>query len=185
MNRTVFDYDRPTRFVAGTVGLPGERTFYLQAREGNEVTSVALEKAQVAALAERVDELLDQVASTGASVPSVAPADLADTAPLDVPLVEEFRIGAMALGWDESSDRIVVEVHAIAEEGTEVPEIGDDDADGPDTLRVWLTPAYARAFAARTRQVVAAGRPECPFCNAPLDPSGHVCPRANGYRRRG
>jgi uncharacterized repeat protein (TIGR03847 family) len=185
MSRTVFDYDRPDRFVVGTVGLPGERTFYLQARQGVEVTSVALEKAQAAALAERIGDLLEQVASTGATVPTSAPADLADSAPLDLPLVEEFRVGAMALGWDEASARIVVEAHAVAEEDAQVPEIGDDDPVGPDTLRVWLTPAYARAFAARAERVVAAGRPECPFCNGPLDPSGHICPRANGYRRRG
>ena len=185
MNRTVFVYDRPARFVVGTVGLPGERTFYLQARDGALVTSVALEKAQAAALAERLDALLDQVATTGVTVPSSAPADLADAGPLDLPLDEEFRVGAMALGWDESIARVVVEAYAVAEEDVEVPDLGDDEADGPDTLRVWMTAGYARAFAARTRQVIAAGRPECPFCNEPLDPSGHICPRANGYRRRG
>lgn len=185
MSRTVFDYDRPARFVVGTVGMPGERTFYLQARAGSEVTSVALEKAQAAALAERIDELLNQVAtSTDAVIPATAPAELVDSAPLDVPLVEEFRVGAMALGWDESSSRVVIEAYAVAEEDAEVPELGDDEAPGPDTLRVWMTAPYARAFATRARQVVAAGRPECPFCNGPLDPSGHICPRANGFRRR-
>ncbi len=184
MSRTVLAYDRPTRFVVGTVGMPGERAFYLQARDGALVTSVVLEKAQAAALAERVDELLDQVASTGMTVPSSAPADFVDIDPLDLPLDEEFRVGAMALGWDEATARVVVEAYAVAEDEAEVPELGDDDANGPDTLRVWMTAGYARSFAARARQVIAAGRPECPFCNGPLDPSGHICPRANGYRRR-
>ena len=188
MTRQVFDFRSPGRFVAGTVGMPGERTFFLQARQGNQITSVALEKAQVAALADRVDALLDEVAGTRAEqgeIPAEAPPELTDTGPLEAPIVEEFRVGAMALGWDEGSRTVVLEAHAVAEDDVEIPDLGDDVPDGPDTVRVWLSPAAARAFAARARQVVAAGRPPCPFCSQPLDPSGHICPRANGYRRRG
>ena len=108
----------------------------------------------------------------------------ADAGPLDAPIVEEFRVGAMALGWDEANMRVVIEAHAVSEEEIELPDIGDDDVDGPDTLRVWMDAGYARAFAVRARTVVEAGRPPCPFCSQPLDPAGHVCPRSNGYRRR-
>jgi uncharacterized repeat protein (TIGR03847 family) len=187
VTRQVFDFRSPERFVVGTVGMPGERTFFLQVRQGNDVTSVALEKAQVLALAERVDQLLDEAAASRSEegeIPETASVALADSAPLDAPIVEEFRVGAMALGWDEASRRVVIEAHAVAGEESEIPDIGDDDDDGPDTLRVWITPAYARAFAERARQVVSAGRPPCPFCSQPLDPEGHICPRANGYRRR-
>jgi len=186
MSRQVFDYASPDRFVAGTVGMPGERTFFLQARKGSAVTSVALEKAQVAALSERVDQLLDEAAErTGDdSIPETAPPALSDARPLDVPIVEEFRVGAMALGWDEASRRVVIEAHAVTEDDEEIPDIGDDVATGPDTLRVWIGAPAARAFAERARQVVSAGRPPCPFCSQPLDAAGHICPRANGYRRR-
>lgn len=186
MTRQVFDYRTPDRFVVGTVGMPGERTFFLQIRQGNAITSVALEKAQVAALAERVDQLLDEAAtrSEPGEIPDAAPAALADTGSLDAPIVEEFRVGAMALGWDEANRLVVIEAHAVAEEDMEIPDIGDDAVDGPDTLRAWVTPAYARAFAERARTVVSAGRPPCPFCSQPLDPAGHICPRSNGYRRR-
>lgn len=88
MSRQVFLYDPPERFVAGTVGLPGRRTFFLQASAAGRVTSVALEKTQVAALAERMDELLDEVVRrTGgnAPVPAVAPVEVADTAPSTYP----------------------------------------------------------------------------------------------------
>jgi len=187
MTRQVFDFAKPERFVVGTVGMPGERTFFMQARQGNLLTSVALEKAQVAALAERVDQLLDEAMGTR-SEPGEIPVEsspvLADSQPLDAPIVEEFRVGAMALGWDEASRRVVIEAHAVTEDDEEIPDIGDDTEHGPDTLRVWMTPAYARAFAERARQVVLAGRPPCPFCSQPLDPEGHVCPRSNGYRRR-
>lgn len=187
MSRQVFNFDAPDRFVVGTVGMPGERTFFLQARQQGLLTSVVLEKAQALALAERVDQLLDEVRTRGhgEDVPEAAPAGSLDTDPLDAPIMEEFRVGAMALGWDEANARVVIEAHAVAEEASEVPDIGDDAADGPDTVRVWLLPGYARSFAERARAVVAAGRPACPFCSQPLDPEGHVCPRANGYRRRG
>lgn len=187
MTRQVFDFTKPERFVVGTVGMPGERTFFLQARQSGHLTSVALEKAQAQALADRVDQLLDEVRDRGHDdvVPEGA-AGASDTDPLDAPILEEFRVGAMALGWDEANLRVVIEAHAVAEEEAgEIPDIGDDATEGPDTLRVWLEPTQARAFAERTRAVVAAGRPACPFCSQPLDPEGHVCPRANGYRRRG
>src|SRR3954453_1137620 len=102
VSRQVFLYDPPDRFVAGTVGLPGRRTFFLQATAGPRVTSVALEKTQVAALAERVEELLDEgVRRSGGGAPGAAggPPDVGDTAPLDTPVEEEFRVGTMALAW--------------------------------------------------------------------------------------
>lgn len=186
MTRSVFEFSAPDRVVIGTVGMPGDRTFFLQARQDGTLISVALEKAQAAALAERIDQLLDEARARGHQdvIPTEADAVHRDTAPLDAPIVEEFRVGAMALGWDEAGQRVVVEAHGVGTESEVVPEIGDDDAEGPDTLRVWLSPSSARAFAARTRTVVAAGRPSCPFCTQPLDPEGHLCPRANGYRRR-
>jgi len=187
MSRQVFEFRDPERFVAGTVGMPGERTFFLQARKGNALTSVVAEKGQVAVLAERIDQLLDEVLETRAVEVEIPPAGvdmLGDSAPLDAPIVEEFRVGAMALGWDDASSHVVIEAHAINEESEDIPELADDDDDGPDTLRVWVTAIQARSFAERARAVVSAGRPPCPFCNQPLDAGGHVCPRANGYRRR-
>lgn len=187
MPRQVFRYDPPTRFVAGTVGSPGERTFYLQARAGSQITSVVLEKEQVAVLAERVDELLDRVVlrSAGeAPVPAVAPADLLDAAPLDLPLVEEFRVGPIALAWDDDAARLVIEAHAQSDEESGPPPFGDDEAEeGPAVLVVRLTGAMARAFATRSIALVSAGRPLCPLCGNPLDPSGHLCPRQNGKLR--
>lgn len=191
MPRQVFFYDRPERFVAGTVGEPGSRTFFLQATGRGRTTSVVLEKTQVAALAERVDELLDEVLRrTGgtAPVPAMAPAELVDTAPLDLPLEEEFRVGTMALAWDGADECVVVEAQALVDSPAEEDdpaeeELLEDDENGPPLLRVRLTGAMARVFAKRALELVAAGRPPCPFCSLPLDPEGHVCPRANGYRR--
>ncbi|MEG8278581.1 DUF3090 domain-containing protein [Streptomyces sp. NPDC001046] len=194
MSRQVFLYDHPERFVAGTVGLPGRRSFFLQASAGTRVTSVALEKTQVAALAERMEELLDEVvrrSGGSASVPAVAPSEITDTAPLDTPIEEEFRVGTMALAWDGDEQLMIVEAQALVELDAESEEdlaeaeerLLQDEENGPPMLRVRLTGAQARAFAKRALDVVNAGRPPCPLCSLPLDPEGHVCPRQNGYRR--
>jgi uncharacterized repeat protein (TIGR03847 family) len=180
----VYSYDPPERFVAGTVGQPGERTFYLQASGGGRTTSVALEKGQVSQLAERLDELLDEVlrrtaGSTG--VPAAAPAALADDGPLEQPLMEDFRVGAIALAWDHEDERVIIEAQQETDEPIE-PLTDDVPEDGPGVLRVRISAAAARAFSKRALQVVSQGRPPCPLCGLPLDPAGHVCPRQNGHR---
>ncbi len=184
MPRQVFLFDPPERFVAGTVGTPGERTFYLQATGSGRSISVALEKVQVAVLAERLEELLGEVQRRlGVDLGSAAP-ELEDTAPLDAPIEEEFRVGTMGLAWDGDAGLVVVEAHAqTGEDDEEAPEPLTEAEEGPDVLRVRLSAAAARAFIARAGRVVAAGRPPCPLCGLPLDPSGHVCPRQNGFRR--
>jgi uncharacterized repeat protein (TIGR03847 family) len=188
--RQVNEFDPPERFVAGTVGQPGERTFYLQAREGPRLVSVALEKAQVAVLADRMGQLLDEVSRRGVAVPPLPPTELEDVRPLDGPVEEEFRVGAMALAWDPDAGQVVVEAQAAVPDDESEPGTGllaDDEVDGsdeggPPLLRVRISPAYARAFIARAERVVAAGRPPCPLCGLPLDPEGHICPRMNGHR---
>ena len=190
----VHRYDAPDRFVAGTVGQPGERTFFLQAREGNRITSVACEKQQVSVLAEHLDKVLDEVVRRSAGEINVPPAanKARDVDPLDAPITEEFRVGTMTIAWDPTIDRIVIELfsnvdteddEAEAEPAAEVPPESDDTINADEVFVVKITASYARDFVARAQALVAAGRPPCPFCLQPLDPSGHICPRANGYRR--
>jgi len=187
MARLILEYDPPERFVAGTVGEPGQRTFFLQASGGGRTTSVALEKQQVTVLAERVEALLDEVVRQSggeASVPAAVVGDAEDTNPLDVPIEEDFRVGTMALAWDGDDERVIIEAQAVTEDDTDDETTLIDETDeGPPLLRVRITGTAARAFVKRALALVAAGRPPCPFCGNPLDPAGHVCPRANGYRR--
>ncbi len=186
----VHGFDPPERFVAGTVGEPGSRTFFLQARTGARIVSVALEKQQVAALAERVDELLDEVMasqSTESLVPAVAPVDLEDSNPLEQPIEEEFRAGTMTLSWDPDDERVVIEVFPFSEAAVIAPDQAEDHLEEPEAdevMLVRLEPGTARAFVKRTEQVLEAGRPSCPFCGVPVDPDGHLCVRANGFKRR-
>ncbi|MDF2733536.1 MAG: hypothetical protein K0S97_159 [Chloroflexota bacterium] len=190
MPRRRYIFDPPERFVAGTIGDPGNRTFFLQARDGGRVISVALEKVQVAVLAERLDDLLGELDRRGVphGVPDEVLPDIAtglddDVSALDEPLVEAFRAGSLTLGWDPDAERVLLEARAQDEDGEAIDpdEDDDEDEDGPDLLRVRLTAAAARSFVARAARVVAGGRPPCPLCGAPLDPRGHICPRRNGH----
>ena len=190
MPPVVHGFDPPERFIAGTVGPPGSRTFFLQARSGARLVSVALEKHQVVALAERVDELLDDVMASATAtgvVPAVAPLALEDTEPLDQPIEEEFRAGTMTLSWDPADERVVIEVFPISEAAVSPeadPGAGAEEPEPEEVFLVRLEPGHARAFVKRAAQVVEAGRPACPFCGNPIDPDGHLCVRANGFRRR-
>ena len=173
-------YDPPQRFVAGTVGEPGQRTFFLQAADSGRVTSVAVEKQQVQLLAERVNAMLDEMMRARGGdpeIPALAMEDRIDQAPLETPIEEDFRAGTMTLAWDDDTRRVIIEVFALDEEA-------EEGATGDEAMVVVLTPADARAFCARATQIVAAGRPSCEFCGEPMDPSGHLCPRMNGFRRR-
>ncbi|GAA1374034.1 DUF3090 family protein [Catellatospora chokoriensis] len=195
MTHQVYAFEPPERFVAGTVGPPGERTFYLQARGGGRLVSVALEKMQVALLAEKLEELLAEAHQRfGAELPAAAEGP-ADNEPLDTPVDEEFRVGTLGLAFDVETSTVIIEAIAAeeaefdAEAETADDEDEDEDAtpeisDDLDRLRVRLTPAEVRQFIDRAKRVVAAGRPPCPLCGQPLDPAGHLCPRHNGYHRR-
>jgi uncharacterized repeat protein (TIGR03847 family) len=187
MTHQVYAFEPPERFVAGTVGPPGERMFFLQARGGGRLVTVALEKVQVALLAEKLDELLVEANRRfGVELPAVEPAP-ADNEPLEIPLDEEFRVGTLGLAFDVDTTTVVIEAIAVgedeAEEEDEEEEEDDELTADRDRLRVRLAPDAVRAFIERARKVVASGRPPCPLCGQPLDVKGHLCPRHNGYRR--
>jgi uncharacterized repeat protein (TIGR03847 family) len=203
MPRRIFNFDEPDRFVCGAVGQPGQRTFFLQARKGAQTVSVALEKAQAAVLAERVATLLLALRQRGVEImdeAGAAPPELAQ------PVVEEFRVGTLTLSWDADRELVVIEAREIGEEDEDDEEdeeevgepadravepaeavrqalsaLAEDGADSLDVVRVQLDPSAALEFASGAIAVVQAGRPPCPQCGAPLEPTGHFCPRRNGY----
>lgn len=185
MSRQIFTHDHPERCVIGTVGEPGGRSFFLQARSAGQLHSVAIDKQQAQLLAERIDDLLDDLVERDL-VPALDAqlrADLLDDEPLDTPIAPDFRSGVLGLGWNRQRAVVVIEAFDAEVDTGETPDLESDHTDGPDTLRIRLDPAAAREFVRRSRAVVAAGLPTCPFCQLSLDPSGHICPRANGYRR--
>ena len=182
MARSIHIFRTPDRFVAGTVGEPGNRTFYLQAVHDKRVISVMLEKQQVAVLAERIGALLSEV-HRRFGTPLPPETEVVDLGPLITPLDAEFRVGTMGLGWDAEAQSVVVELLAVTDTEFDASVILDDAEEGPDAVRVFLSPESAQEFAARSHRVISAGRPPCPLCDEPLDPDGHLCVRSNGYRR--
>ena len=179
MPTLVHEFAWPDRVVIGTIGVPGERTFYLQVRSGKQLVSIALEKQQSALLAEKIDEILDQLITLDGnhfSVPTGTPIELVDNDPLEA-VEEQFRTGAMSLGWDPTTAQVVIEAFPITDvdDDTDDESVDQDGVEVPEMLLVRMPVGTARAFTKRTREVVGAGRPLCPLCGYPVDPEGHVC----------
>ncbi|MGA1838133.1 DUF3090 domain-containing protein [Herbiconiux sp. 11R-BC] len=185
MPTLVHSFDWPDRIVVGTVGVPGSRTFYLQVRAGARLLSTALEKEQSAVLAEKIDEILDELMVNDGnphSVPTDTPIELVDNEPLDQPVDEQFRTGALGLGWDPTTAQVVIEAYPLVLVDEEDEDALDETVTEPEEMLVVRMPVgTARAFAKRTREVVGAGRPLCPLCGTPIDPDGHVCPVADEF----
>lgn len=180
------DFRDPDVFTAGAVGPPGQRTFYLQAREAEVVLTLKCEKEQVAALAEYLGRLVAKLPRA-----DEAPGDL----DLSEPVVPAWAVGSIGVGYDEGVDRLVLVVRELVEEpdedaGEEGARPRGDEAEREEArregavARFRLRRAQAAAFVERAREVVRAGRPPCPVCGGPRDPTGHVCPRSNGHHLR-
>ncbi len=173
--REIHEFSFPAQFISGTVGMPGERTFYLQVVDGRHNISVALEKSQLSVLAERIIALLKEIKFGKAQDFKRKSRQLPQ---LVTPFTEEFRVSALSLTWNPKTQELIIEA-----QGGEESEIIEDPNSGPPLLRVTIGIEMALAFAIDSLALINAGRPPCPFCGGPLDAQGHLCPRANGYRR--
>ncbi|TQJ61012.1 putative repeat protein (TIGR03847 family) [Arthrobacter sp. SLBN-83] len=177
MPTLVHEFSWPDRVVIGTVGVPGARTFYLQVRTGKQIVTIAMEKQQAALLAEKIDDVLDQLNALEGnpfSVPTSTPIELVDNDPLEA-VEEQFRTGAMSLGWDPTTAQVVIEAYPISDADDDDEALDQDDAEVPEMVLVKMPVGTARAFTKRTREVVGAGRPLCPLCGHPMDADGHIC----------
>jgi uncharacterized repeat protein (TIGR03847 family) len=182
MSGQIHLFDPAERFVVGTVGVPGERTFFLQARKGSRLLSVSLEKAQVAALADRIQQILREVRNSE-PLTLFEPVER-DDQPLESPIDEEFRVGVIGIAYLSDRKMVEIDLQAIADsQSPEDEELLMELSESQDILRVLIPLGYAESFAKRAIAVVGAGRAPCPFCGGPIDPGGHLCPRSNGYRR--
>jgi len=174
------ELDPVTRLTADAVGEPGQRTFYLQAADalGDQVT-LLVEKEQVRRLAENLESWLPELAAGRPEDPVEAAAAEAAELALAEPLEPDFRVGQLSLSYDAERDRVLV----VATE-LQVEDEGDDPLDAlePLEVRLTVTRAQLRVLARHGAQVVARGRPLCPLCGNPLDPTGHICPALNGHR---
>ena len=182
---TVHGFDWPDRVVIGTVGRPGARTFYLQVRESDRLMTVGLEKSQAEALAERVDEVLDELMGANGnpfSIPAITPDGLVDNDPLEQPVREMYRTGVLGVGWDHVTAQIVIEAYSLLVMVDDEIELADIEPEPEDVMSIRLPVGSARAFAKRTREIVGAGRPLCSLCRMPMEDDDHICELPDGFR---
>jgi uncharacterized repeat protein (TIGR03847 family) len=158
-----FDLDAPEHFIVGAVGAPGERVFYIQGRQGRRLVTLKSEKEQVRVLATYLAQMLDKLPTAS----EAAPQSLDLVEPVDA----AWPVASLGLGWDEDKQRVIVVAESVVEEE------GEEAA----SARFAITRAQATAFVERAEALVKAGRPLCPMCSQPKDPTGHVCPRSNGH----
>ena len=158
-----FELPAPEHFTCGTVGAPGERVFYIQARQGRRLVTLKSEKEQIRALATYLSQMLDKLPTPAESPPA--------NLELIEPLEEAWPAASLGLGWDDERQRVIVVAESVVEE---------EGAEGA-TARFAVTRAQAAAFVERADTLMKAGRPVCPMCSQPKDPAGHVCPRSNGH----
>lgn len=164
---TSFEFREVAFFTVGTVGEPGQRTFFLQAGTDDHLMTLKLEKQQVEALAEYLQGVL-------ADLPDADPGSTPDDLELRTPTVAEWVVGSLGIAYDDGADRIVI----VAE------ELVDDEADDEAaSARLQVTREQVAAFVPHAQDLVGSGRPPCPICGRPMNPEGHVCPRSNGHVR--
>lgn len=179
MPRVIYRHQPATRFIVSAIGEPGERQFFIQVKSSNGLNSVTLEKTQVIALTERFEELIRELRrgklATAADLSSAA---VVDDLPMELPIDEDFQVGVISITWEK--DLVFVNIQAISQDED---LILDDLDSGPDIIIATLRIDQVKGFCERAKSIVNAGRPACPFCGLPIDPRGHLCPRANGYRR--
>ena len=162
-------------FIVGTIGQPGEREFYLQAKFRGGIHSFAIDKLQVTALAERMSMLINELKAADYRFENVIAVNL------EVPLIPEFQIGVIGIVWLGESEQVSLDIQEITEGDNDLIPI--ESQDGPQLFRLLMSPDIANSFINQARKIVAAGRAPCPFCALPINKDGHLCPRANGYRR--
>ena len=172
--RRVIKLDGVQSFIVGTIGQPGEREFFLQAKYNSTINSFGIDKSQVVALADRLSILINELKNKDFRFENVIPV------PLQLPLINEFQVGVMGIAWLNQTEQVEIELQAFAEEVFDLVPI---EMEGPEIAKIMMSADIANHFLSLARKVVAAGRQPCPFCGLPINLDGHLCPRANGYRR--
>lgn len=154
----------------GTLGEPGNRTFYLQGSQGSQVISLVIEKEQAAILATSFEALLEDLNSKHPQGTRNAEEPVWTDLRLREPVIPKFRVGHMGLGYDEDSDLVVLVAYELVEEDEE-----------PNVVSFWTSRAQVKTLIQHTSEVVSSGRPICGNCGRPMDAEGHFCPHRNGH----
>jgi len=170
------ELDPVDKITTGAVGEPGERTFFLQARSGDQLVTVLVEKEQVELLSASILEILSNVdQETGEGPPE-------QELELETPLETIWRAGRLSIGYAEARDLMLLELEEATQPAEEESEEPAPEQPEPDRVRLWATREQMLALSRHGAAIAARGRPRCQFCGNPLDPEGHTCPAMNGHR---
>lgn len=179
MPRIIYRHEPATRFIVSAIGEPGQREFFMQVKSDNGINAVKIEKNQVMALIERLEELIREIRRGKlASQSEITAPALIDDQPMELPIESDFQVGVISITWEK--EMVVINIQAASQDDE---LILDDFESGPDLIIATLKINQVKGFCERSKTIVNAGRPACPLCALPVDPLGHLCPRANGYRR--
>jgi uncharacterized repeat protein (TIGR03847 family) len=163
-----YEFEAVDTFTTGAIGRPGSRTFFLQARQGRTRVAVKCEKQQVAAIVQYLRRVL-------VDLPPAEDRPVPAALELVEPVEQAFVLGPIGLGYDRSSDRLVLQLEELGV----IDEDGEETAGHDSQVRIYVTRGQAAAFCDHAERVIAAGRPDCRWCGFPIDPDGHPCPRMN------
>lgn len=179
MPRIIYRHEPAIRFIVSAIGEPGQREFFMQVKSDNGINAVKIEKNQVMALTERLEELIREIRRGKlASQSEITAPALIDDQPMELPIESDFQVGVISITWEK--EMVVINIQAASQDDE---LILDDFESGPDLIIASLKINQVKGFCERSKTIVNAGRPACPLCALPVDPLGHLCPRANGYRR--
>lgn len=171
-----FELKPVDHITTGAVGPPGQRVFYLQARKGEELVTLIVEKAQVQSLAIGVHKFLEELAAAKPELPAVSAAYEERDMALAMPIDPAFRAAQIGLGYDEQTDLIVIVAR-------EVSPPDEQDSEEGSVARFWTTRSQLLALSHFGLEVASRGRPICGNCGEPMDAEGHFCPKRNGHKR--
>lgn len=182
MNPSSFELDPIEQLAVGTVGQPGQRQFYLQARSRGEYVTLACEKFHIQGLVLRIQQLLESN-GLGSEI------DVGPTPSATEPLSPVWTVGELGLGYHERRRMFVI---VAREAGAEEEHDAEDEAEAAEpaqllagsgaSARFWAGANQVRAFARQAEQILRSGRPVCTYCGLPMDPGGHPCPASDGAR---
>ncbi|MFC1959221.1 DUF3090 family protein [Chloroflexota bacterium] len=144
----------PVDFLTvGTVGPRGKRVFYIQGAKDDELVSLIVEKMQVNALAEAIDDLFVEIGQQHSDLTEETIDLEAFNFELRDPIQPEFRVAQIGLGYDEASDMvIIVTQELLTDEQLETAE--------PRVVRFWGDRRLLTALAIYAGTVVERGRPD-------------------------
>jgi uncharacterized repeat protein (TIGR03847 family) len=174
MSGVVYELNPVKSITTGFIGQPGQRVFYLQAHGEGEVVTLIVEKQQVEALANGIEQFLKELTEKFPELPEAEAGFAPAAMKLAIPVDPAFRVGQLGLGYDQERDLLVLVAQEIVTEGRE--------ADDVNSARFFATRAQMRALGAYGLTLIKQGRPTCGNCGQPIDPEGHFCPRSNGHK---